>query len=244
MVCGRNLSRGVFNVRRHHMIHTKKASLLAIISFLVVIGFSVPATTYAYGDAGNFFFPTAQNSVYSQPREQLVVYAFGPSSPPSYNTPQIGSYQPGYTTTSGMHNPAQYSYANLYASNASNYFPQMFQQSYPNFSTFNSKFVNNTYIAPQVMQYGSTPGMGYSNYSYPQTNYGFPQYQPQYSSQQYPSYTSYDYDSYGYGGYAQSTGEKDFWGNDLCNWGDGYAGYPCDRDPHQWIHDPYTDTWY
>ena len=31
------------------MIHTKKASIVAIISFLVVIGFTVPATTYAYG---------------------------------------------------------------------------------------------------------------------------------------------------------------------------------------------------
>ncbi len=212
------------------MIHTKKALPVAIISFLVVIGFTIPATTYA-STGDSFFFPTTQQG----PHEQLVVYAFGPSQPPRQNSypsyqPQNQQYNP-YANTYG-----QQSY-NPYTPNyASNNFPQMFQNVYPNFSTFNSKFVNNTYIAPQVMQYASTPN-SYSNYSYPQSNYG---YQPQ---QQYqsPSYTSYG--GYG-GGYAQPTGMTDFFGNHLCNWGSDYQGYPCDRDPHQWVQDTYTGEWY
>ena len=219
--------------QQNHMTHTKKALPVAIISFLVVIGFTIPATTYAAG-GDSFFFPSQPSN---QPHEQLVVYAFGPSQS-SQNQNSYPSYQPHYQ----QYNP----YANMYGQQsynpytpnyASNNFPQMFQQSaqsaYPNFSTFNSKFVNNTYIAPQVMQYGSIPN-SYSNYSYPQATYG---YQPQ-------QYSGPSYNSYGYGSYAQPTGQTDFWGNNLCNWGGDYQGYPCDRDPHQWIQDPYTGSWY
>jgi len=51
----------------------------------------------------------------------------------------------------------------------------------------------------------------------------------------------YGYQNFGY--YPQPTGARDLLGNDLCNWGD-YSGYPCSFDPHQWIYDPYTGTWY
>ena len=219
--------------QQNHMRHTKKASILAIISFLVVIGFTIPATTYAAG-GDSFFFPSQPSN---QPHEQLVVYAFGPMQTPSYSN-SFPSYKgtPAYQQPYNQYSQPSY---NPYTPNyASNNFPQMFQPAvqngYPNFSTFNSKFVNNTYIAPQVMQYGSIPN-SYSNYSYPQSNYGYKQ------PYQYPSYNSYG----GYGGsYAPSTGLKDFWGNDMCNWGSDYGNFPCDRDPHQWIQDPYTGSWY
>ena len=204
------------------MIYTKKALSLAIISFLIVVGFSVPATTYA--SSGNSFFLPAQNSyAYSQPREQLVVYAFGPTQYPQYQQAYY-TYQPGYQY-GGQTYPAQVSY------------PSQYQNQ---FARLNGKFNNYTYIAPQTMQNASTPS--YANYSYPQyqpynsypQNYGYAQ----------PQYSSYSYPSYGYGGYPQPTGETDLLGHQLCNWASDYQGYPCDQDPHQWIHDPYTDTWY
>jgi len=171
-----------------------KATILGIISFLVVIGFSVPATTYAwYGPTyfnynfdsnygGNYgygvspsYYPATSYSGYSKPKEQLVVYAWGPTSapaqPPSYYPPQ-----------------KSYNY--------------------------------NSYTMPQT-------------YSY-----------PQYAQYNYPQYSSYSYQPPYGGGYPQATGGKDLWGNQLCNWGSDYRGYPCDRDPHQWIYDPYTGTYY
>lgn len=220
------------------MTQLTKASVVGIISFLAVVGFSTPATTYAWG-GDSFFFPT---SGYSGPREQLVVYAFGPSSAPSYNTMQTGTYQPGYSTTNGQHYPAQYSYAQpSYAMPHNMYTSE--DMAFQNYGQFNSKFFNYT---PVVVN-----NMIPQQYTYPQPSYQ--QYSPQSASAMpwrdgYPSYSGpygSSYGSYGYsGGYGQSTGMKDFWGNDLCNWGSDYAGYPCDRDPHQWIQDPYTGAWY
>lgn len=185
-----------------------KSAFIGIISFIVIVGFSTPFTTYAWG-GDSFFFPTSAQG----PHEQLVVYAFGPTSPnTSYYT-----YQPAYT------------YNNQY-------YPS--QKTYPSYGNpamgpiFNSKFANYVNVAPQY--YG---GQSYSQ----------PNYHPMQNSYSYPQYSSFSYTqpSYGYSGsYAQPTGGTDFWGNQLCNWGADYQGYPCDRDPHQWIQDPYTGSWY
>ena len=151
-----------------------------------------------------------------------MVYAFGPSSA-SYNTGMIGTYQPAYNAN-GMHYPSQMSFGQNYSGYQAQ--PAMNQR-------FNAKFLNYNYIAP--MNYAAMPQYQ-QQYQMPQNNYSYPQYSYQQYSQ--PSYGGYGY------GYAQPTGNQDFWGNQLCDWGYDYQGYPCDRDPHQWIYDPYTGSWY
>lgn len=97
--------------------------------------------------------------------------------------------------------------------------PQYQQQQYPQFFQ-----PLNTY--PQYVP------QQYQSYT-PQLNYGYqqPQYMP-----------SYGYGGYG-GGYGMPDGGRDIWGNPSCNWGD-YRGYGCGYDPHQWIYDPYSGTYY
>lgn len=59
---------------------------------------------------------------------------------------------------------------------------------------------------------------------------------------------NYPDQSYGYtGGYgygAQQTGDYDLLGQPLCQWSDYNGRTPCSYDPHQWIYDPYTGSWY
>jgi|GEM_PF-2039072 len=213
------------------MLNFAKTSVVGIISFLAVVGFSTPATVYANSDS--FFFPSPNNSVYTQPQEQLIVYAFGPSSYPQ-SQPSYYGYQPGYSYN-GNNYPAQQSYyTQPQMGGTPNYYGM--QNSFPMNGDFTSKFLNYTYIAPQTSQYGGFGGGYGQSYGGGYTNY-YPQ----------NSYSSYGGGSYGGSypyTYAEPTGSKDFWGNDLCNWGSDYQGYPCQRDPHQWIHDPYTGAWY
>lgn len=175
------------------MTYLAKMSVIGVISFIIIAGFSVPATTYAwYGPTYfnydmNFLFSNYQNqnyggysfpnygSLYQKPqktKEQLVVYAFGPTSGGPGGSSAYKTYSPSYT-----------------------------------------------YTAPY-----NQPQYGYNSYSY----------QPHYLPVQ----------AGGYGGYPQPTGNTDFFGKQLCNWGSDYQGYPCDQDPHQWIYDPYTGNWY
>lgn len=131
----------------------------------------------------------------------------------------------------------------------------------PGYSSGNFFFPYGTgYGAPreELIVYAWGPGVTqqspYNNYNQPtyyqqpmyQPNYYQPQtyYQPYYPQQQYYYEPQYYYDQQPYFGYsAQPTGQTDFWGNQLCNWGD-YRGYSCDQDPHQWIQDTYTGEWY
>jgi hypothetical protein len=160
------------------MMKTMFAAVIGVV-YLAPFG----ALAQSLGCSGGFFFPCGTG--YGAPREQLVVYSFGP----------------------GMSGPS-YGYPNYYAG----YFQPMYQPSYyqPSY-----QLAYQTYYEPAYF------------------------YEPSY-------YPHYSYGSYGPGqSYApQPTGGTDFWGNQLCNWGPGYGGYPCDRDPHQWIFDPYTGTYY
>ena len=102
------------------------------------------------------------------------------------------------------------------------------------------------YAAPQNNhRYGQNSGWGWTTSTWPARSFD-----P--LTETFPIY--YEEQFYGYGGYggygqpnfgytAQPTGGRDLLGNDLCNWGD-YRGYPCSYDPHQWIYDPYTGSWY
>src|SRR5690348_5587226 len=114
------------------MTQLAKASVVGIISFLAVVGFSTPATTYAYG-GDSFFFPT---SGYSGPREQLVVYAFGPSSYPQ-SQPSYYGYQPGYSYKGTSYPAQQTYYTQPQYGSVPNYYGA--QNSFPMNGDFNSK---------------------------------------------------------------------------------------------------------
>jgi hypothetical protein len=43
--------------------------------------------------------------------------------------------------------------------------------------------------------------------------------------------------------YSIPTGDTDAFGNELCYWED-YGRSSCDFNPHQWIYDPWTGSWY
>lgn len=163
-----------------------KSAVIGIISFLAVVGFSTPETTYAW--RGDMVFSNIGNI-----------------------------YMPGYTVSSGVNQYSQY--------------PGM-QYSMP-MQQHNNRSNQ------------QTGGWGWTSSTWPARSFDpmndtYPIYQEQ----------SYSYDG-GYGGYGQPnfgyspqpTGGRDLLGNDLCNWGD-YSGYPCSFDPHQWIYDPYTGSWY
>lgn len=108
---------------------------------------------------------------------------------------------------------------------------------------------NPSYPTYQPVAY-SYPTYGYQNYGY---QYAMPTYQtynyaPYYDwsyggTGGYSYGSSYSYPSYGYT-YPNQVPGTDLWGNDMCYWGAGYNNFPCDRDPHQWVFDPYTSTYY
>ena len=147
----------------------------------------------SYGPCTGFFFPCGTGP--GAPREELVVYAWGPGTTTqspynSYQPYQQNYYQPAYQPT---YQPA--------------YQPSYYQPTY---------------------QYSYQPQY------YPQYSYGYPQYD---------YYDSYAYaPQYGYG--PQPLNDTDIFGNQLCDWGSGYYGYACSRDPHQWIMDTYTGQYY
>lgn len=125
------------------------------------------------------------------------------------------------------------------------YIPVSYGYQQPNYVIYQPVTVN-------PYQYQSGIGMGgqsFPNYAtgyYP--SYGYGSYDS-YSSYGYDWY-GYGYDSYGYGGYGVNpntphyyTGDRDALNNELCYWAD-YGRSPCDFNPHQWVYDPYTGTWY
>ena len=98
-------------------------------------------------------------------------------------------------------------------------------------------------------QYQYSYPSSYSN-SYPSTSYSYPNYNSGYS---YGNNTSYNTSVPNFPGYyysqpqstATQTGRKDFLQQPLCNWSD-YSGaaMSCNKDPQQWVQDPYTGLWY
>ena len=117
----------------------------------------------------------------------------------------------------------------------------------------------NTMQMPNYSNYGNNPG-----YTYPRNNQ--PVAMPQYAAPQYPQYTpsysqptsyygysypeydpSYEWYSNYYTTYPQQnlgyTGDSDAFGSQLCYWED-YGRSDCSFNPHQWVYDPYTGTYY
>ena len=125
-----------------------------------------------------------------------------------------------------------YGYSNPYTA-YQQYVPmQYYGQSYynqymPIVNVQANPYINNLYL-PMMNQYQS---------------------QSQYQSQgQYyvPRQRSYSQPPYGGGypnNYSYPTGSTDAFGYSLCNWQD-YGISRCDFNPHQWVYDPYTGTWY
>ena len=179
-----------------------------------VIGFMFAAPVTASACGGYF----SMCDQYGR-EQQLVVYAWGPGT--TAQSPFNNYNQPSYNQPT--YQPQQ----NYYQPTYQPYQPQQYYQ--PSYA-----YNQPTYYQPQY------------SYNQPSYNYYQPTYQENYyTPYSYPQYNSYNYyDQQPYFGYsAQPTGQQDFWGNNLCNWGD-YQGYSCDRDPHQWIQDSATGEWY
>ena len=103
-----------------------------------------------------------------------------------------------------------------------------------------------TVYQPQYypVQYTYAPAYSYS--ANQPGYYTYPSQQPYtYSYNYYPSYVQNSYDVYPptyYGGYP--TGDAVPWlGGQMCYY-PNYGRSPCNFDPHQYIYDPWTGTWY
>jgi hypothetical protein len=190
---------------------------LTVLVFVAILGTGVPVFAQSYGYAQNYT-PIVQTI--SIPQNQLM---YIPSNitqyMPSYMVPSYSSY--GYTQPS--YNYSQPSY-NTPSYNTPSY-------TYPNYG------------------YGSNPTY-YDQYNYyPYTN---TQKDPNSYPRYWPAHPEYD-DSYAWfsnyyqdypNTYGVYTGNTDLFGTPLCDWSSGYKGYDCSYDPHQWVYDPYTGTWY
>lgn len=171
-----------------------KSAVVGIISFLAVVGFSTPETTYAW--VGDQTFSNIGNI-----------------------------YMPGYTIPSGIGSYQGMSYG----------MPQQGGNWGWKSSTYPARAFNpltDTFPVYQQQSYGMGHSGGYTGYGY--SSYG--------------SYPQMMYDPYfGYSaafGPAYPTGDYDLVGQPLCQWYDYNGHTPCNYDPHQWIYDPYTGTWY
>ena len=220
------------------MQNTAHIGTKIVISFIALVAFT-PIMAFAYydggfagygGGGGSFFFPTSPTG-----RQELYVHSWGPSEPLNYLSPaqQYPTYQ-NYAQPQGSYYPQQYTqqYPQQYQQQTN---PYLSQVSNPSFDAYQSKFVNFNYVVPQMAampSFMSAPSYGYSN-----TSYALPSYTNSYSN------PSYGYSGYGgYGG--QPVQGTDFWGNQMCAWGSDYGNFPCDRDPRQYVYDPYTGTYY
>jgi hypothetical protein len=190
-----------------------KSTFVGIVSFLAVVGFSVPATTYAWVGDQNY---SNIGNIYMQ--GYSIPSGIGSHQGMGYGAPQQGAS--GIKWTTGTY-PAR-SFDPMVDTF---YYPQ---QSYG--QGYNGGY-NGGYTG------GGYTGGGYSNYDY--SNYG-------YSS--YGSYPQMMYDPYfGYSaafGPSYPTGDYDLLGTPLCQWYDYNGATPCAYDPHQWVYDQYTGSWY
>lgn len=209
-----------------------KSFIALIIAFGMVTPSFAAAQDYGFlgfgGGGDSFLFGNRP----SAPRQELYVHSWGLTDP----APNYLQQQNQYTTSYYQPQNSGYGYNSYGAQFANPYFSQYGNQYLGSngYQNVMPQFVN--YIAaPNTM---SVPGMNTSYGTPSYQNYSYPSYQ-QYSYSE-PQYTSYG--SYGYG--AAPTGGKDFWGNPMCNWGADYGNFPCDRDPHQWVYDPYSGSWY
>lgn len=182
-----------------------KSVVVGIVSFLAVVGFSTPATTYAwigdqqYSNIGNIYMQG-----YSVPS------GIGQQSGMGYGAPQQQGGA-GIKWTTGTY-PAR------------SFDPMV-----------------DTFYYPQ-QSYGMGQNGGYTGGGH--TGYGYQNY----GASNYGSYPQMMYDPfYGYSaafGPSYATGDYDLLGTPLCQWYDYNGATPCAYDPHQWVYDQYTGSWY
>ena len=218
------------------------------LAFAVLITFS-PVFAFAqyydggfagYGGGGDsYLFPSGGGV----PQQELYVRSWGPTgSAPSYmqqNAYPTQNYSQQYPQYQHM---PQNQYVPQYSSYGAGQYNSGFapQMASPSYQDFYSKFLNYTVVAPG--NYTNVPAA--VSYMPSQTNTQRNSYSYPTTQKQYPSYQNYG-GGYGYGSsYGQPVAGTDFWGNPMCNWGADYGNFPCDRDPHQWVYDPYTGTTY
>ncbi len=106
-----------------------------------------------------------------------------------------------------------------------------------------------TYINTSPYVNVSAPYSYPGSYSYPSYSYSYPMYSSPYAQgyggtqYSYPSY-SYSYPTYMYPTYYYDYGYNSYNSYD----GYCYSGYGCYpmyvADPHQWLYDPWTGSWY
>ncbi len=200
-------------------------------------GYSTPSYQYpSYSPQivqTNSYPTTYSNPSYSY---SYPSYSYTPSYSPTYAPTMYNNYPPqNYSTYSqpsyGYNSHPSYNSAPSYGYNS--------QPAYSNYPSYG----NNSYPS-----YNNYPSYNYGNtsYNYPSQNY--------YSAQNYgygPSRPDYDPHTAPWSNYYtmypqvphQYTGDSDAFGAPLCDWA-GYGRSDCSFDPHQWVYDPYSGTWY
>jgi hypothetical protein len=179
---------------------------------------------------------------------------------PALASAQVYYYAPN--TTSGAFNYG----SSQYIPAAAMPYVQMGQQMQ---EQYQQQYAPTTYTMPYTTSSYSYPTQYQSQYqTYPTQYQSQSQSQSQYQYQNsYPTYqqTSYSSPSYGsqyyssgsntgmnqYGEYSSEpqsvsypSGTYGAFGTQLCYWSDSTTYEPCDKDPQQWIQDPYTGGWY
>lgn len=181
------------------------------------------AQSHGYGDGYGTYTPTPSYS-YSN------YNSYG-----SYNSPtivQMGRQSP--SITSYMNMPGRMSdmmrggnmqntYQPQYSQYQDQYSAPQYSPQYPHYSYQTPR----SYTMPtyNTSQYPSRP----PSYSYPEYNSSYAPYSNY--------YTTYPQQNMGY------TGDTNVFGSQLCNW-QGYGRSDCSFNPHQWVYDPYSGTWY
>jgi hypothetical protein len=196
----------------------KKAVITAGIVSVLAVAAPAFAQSY-YGNNGytSSYYPQ-QSYSYGTP----MIYQ--PVTMPSYinyapvNIPNYGQVN-SYSINNPMQQQYQYQMPQQYVSNQ--YPSSMQPYFYYTFPPVNQvQYHPSSYQNP--VQYGPT--------------YSYPEYDPYYAANS-NYYTMYPQQNLGF------TGDRDALGTPLCNW-QGYGRSDCDFNPHQWVYDPYTGTWY
>jgi hypothetical protein len=159
----------------------------------------------------------------------------------SIATPVLAQSYYGGNGYMNSYYPQQSSYNNY--GNSSNGNPMIYQvvnaplmnHFFINMPSYNVPSYNApTQYYPQQQQYTAQPYQQQNQYY--GSGYSSPEYDPSYAP--YSNYyTTYPQQNNGY------TGDHDAFGSPLCNW-QGYGRSDCSFNPHQWVYDPYTGTWY
>lgn len=131
----------------------RKLSILPVLAVFLAL----PVVVDAYcGGGDSFFWPSPCNAIYQKPREQLVVYAFGPSSPPRYQ--EVKNYYPSAYNSMASIAPGYYQPSFPYGYGYQQPYVQPFQSYQP---YFGAPFMGYEYAG---YGYGATYGASYGSY--------------------------------------------------------------------------------